>query len=92
MKAKHGERLVGSSEVIESVLGKQKYIEHEQSKSGFTGLLLGIAAIVGERTTSLVGEALEKVSTSHVLDWCQTYLGATLQGKRKAAFATPTAE
>lgn len=92
LKAKPGERLIGSSEVIESVLGKQKYLEHEQSKSGFTGLLLGIAAMVGERTTHLVGEALEKVSTCHVLDWCQTHLGTTLQGKRKTAFATPKTE
>jgi len=92
LKAKPGERLVGSSEVIESVLGKQKYLENEQSRSGFTGLLLGIAAMVGERTITLVSEAMENVSTSQVLDWCKTHLGATLQGKRLAAFATPKAE
>jgi len=43
-KLKTGERFLASS--IESVFGKQKYLEHEQSKNGFTGLLLGIAAIV----------------------------------------------
>lgn len=88
LKVKPGERLVGSSEVIESVLGKQKYLEHEQSKSGFTGLLLAIAAMIGERTTNLVSEAFEKVSTRQVISWCKMHLGQTLQAKRKAAFAT----
>jgi hypothetical protein len=88
LKTKPGERLVGSSEVIESVLGKPKYLEHEQSKSGLTGLLLGIAAMIGERTSTLVSEALEKVSTHQVLEWCKKPLGQTLQGKKKAAFAT----
>lgn len=87
LKAKPRERLVGSSEVIESVLGKQKYLEHEQSKSGFTGLLLGIAAMVGSLTTELVLEAIEKVKTNQVLKWCQENLGQTLQGKRRQVFS-----
>jgi hypothetical protein len=91
-KLKPNERLVGSSEVIESVLGSLQYLEHEQSKSGFTGLLLGIAAMLGTLTTTLVSEALEKVSTAQVLNWCETLLGPTLQGKRKTAFATPKSE
>jgi hypothetical protein len=37
-KARPKERLVGSSEVIESVLGKMKRLEQDQAKSGFTGL------------------------------------------------------
>ena len=45
-KAKPGERLLGSSEVIESVFGKLKRMERDQSKSGFTGLLLSVP---GER-------------------------------------------
>lgn len=92
VKVKPCERLVGSSEVIESVLGKQKYLEHEQSKSGLTGLLLGIAAMVGKQTAELISEALEKVSTRQVLDWCKTYLGQTLQGKKMEVFAKPKLE
>lgn len=74
-KLKTGERLLGSSEMIESVLGKQKHLEHEQSKSGFTGLLLGIAAIVASTTTEVVFKAIETVPTHKVLTWCKEYLG-----------------
>ena len=37
--AKPKERLLGSSEIIESLFGKQKNIEKQQAKNGFTGLL-----------------------------------------------------
>jgi hypothetical protein len=92
LKAQTEERLLGSSEVIESVLGKQKYLEHEQSKSGFTGLLLGIPAMVGKLTTAIVSEALENVKTAQVIEWCQRNLGQTLQGKRMEAFTVPKVE
>ena len=39
-KANDGERLVGSSEVIESIFGKWKRLEGEQARSGLTGLVL----------------------------------------------------
>jgi hypothetical protein len=39
-KAKPNEKLLGSSEIIESVFGKLKRIEGDQEKSGFTGNLL----------------------------------------------------
>jgi len=41
-KSRPNERLLGSSEVIESVLGKLKRLEQEQARSGFTGLLLAL--------------------------------------------------
>jgi len=40
LKAKPNERLPGSSEVIESIFGKLKYLEKSQSTNGFTGLIL----------------------------------------------------
>jgi len=45
---KLGERLLGSSEIIESVFGKQKFLERNYAKEGFTTLILGIGAIVGK--------------------------------------------
>ena len=39
-KAKSNERLLGSSEVIESVIGKLKNLEQDQSKSGFYRIAL----------------------------------------------------
>jgi len=82
------ERLLGSSEVIESVLGKMKRLEQDQSKSGFTGLLLGLSALVSTTTTAVIQKALETVPTKQVWAWCQETLGQTVQAKRREAFAS----
>jgi len=87
MKARADERLLGSSEVIESIFGKLKRLEQDQSKSGFTGLLLSVAAMVSTTTKSVVQKAMEKVSTKSVLDWCKKNIGQSIQAKRKEAFA-----
>lgn len=86
-QAQHHERLLGSSEVIESVLGKFKRLEQDQAKGGFTGLVLGVGAMVATTTREVVQKALETVSTKDVLDWCKQTLGQSVQAKRKAAFA-----
>jgi len=39
-RTEHNERLPGSSEVIESIFGKLKYLEKSQSTNGFTGLIV----------------------------------------------------
>jgi len=83
-----GERLLGSGEVIESVLGKMKRLEQDQSKSGFTGLLLGLSALVSTTTTAVIQKALETVPTKQVWAWCQETLGQTVQAKRREAFAS----
>jgi hypothetical protein len=81
------ERLLGSSEVIESVLGKFKRLEATQGKSGFTGLLLTIGAMVAQTTHEVIQKALETVPTKRVLEWCQKTLGDSLQVQRRKAFA-----
>jgi hypothetical protein len=58
-RLRRGERLPGSSEVLESCFGKYKTLERQQSKGGFTSLLLALAACVSERTEEVVQEALE---------------------------------
>ena len=87
-EAHPGERLLGSSEVIESVLGQLKRLEQDQSKSGFTGLLLGLSALVSTTTTAVIQKALETVPTKQVWAWCQKTLGPTVQAKRREAFAS----
>jgi hypothetical protein len=84
------ERLLGSSEVIESVLGKFKRLEATQSKSGFTGLLLTLGAMVAQTTHAVIHKALETVPTKRVLEWCQKTLGTSLQAERRNAFAVPS--
>jgi hypothetical protein len=88
LKAKEKERLLGSSEVIESVFGRLKRLEGDQAKSGFTGLLLSIGAMVSSTTREVIQRAMETVSTQHVLDWCKQMLGQSVQAKRREAFAS----
>ena len=88
-KARPGERLLGSSEVIESVLGKLKRLEQDQAKSGFTGLLLSIGAMVASTTSDVILKALETVPTKKVLVWCRETLGRSVQAKRQQVFASP---
>ena len=87
-KARPHERLLGSSEVIESVLGKLKRLEQDQAKSGFTGLLLCIGAMAATTTTEVVQRALETVPTKQVLAWCRETLGQSVQAMRREAFAS----
>jgi len=88
-KAKSGECLLGSSEIIESVFGKQKFIEKEQSRSGFTGLLLALCAIVSETTATVVRQALETTSTKMVQEWYKKHIKKSVQAKRIEAFCSP---
>lgn len=87
-QAHANERLLGSSEVIESVLGKMKRLERDQSKNGFTGLLLSLSAIVATTTTAVIQKALETVSTKQVWDWSQKTLGQSVQSKRREVLAS----
>ena len=88
LKAKPNERLLASSEVIESAFGKMKRLEQDQAKSGFTGLILGTAAIVSHTTQEVVTKAMETVSTKKVIDWIKDKLGNSLQSKRNIAFSS----
>jgi hypothetical protein len=90
LKAKANERLLGSSEVIESVFGKLKHMERDQAKSGFTGLVLSLAAMVSTTTAEVVQQALVAVTTQKVVTWCKQTLGASVQAKRRKAFASHT--
>lgn len=86
-KAKAGERLVGSSEVIESIFGKWKRLEGDQARSGLTGLVLALGALVAPTTTEVIQQALESVPTKTVLAWCREKLGKTVQATRRMLFA-----
>jgi mannitol/fructose-specific phosphotransferase system IIA component len=86
LKAKAGERLLGSSEIIESLFGKQKFIEKEQSKSGFTGLILALPACLSETSESIIKKALESIPTKFVIKWCKKYIVKSIQAKRAEAF------
>ena len=87
-QAKPDERLLGSSEVIESVIGKLKNMESDQNKSGFTGLLLSLAAIVSKTTEDVIQKALESVPTKRVRELFKQNIGKSLQSSRKEVFSS----
>jgi hypothetical protein len=87
-----GERFPGSTEVLESCFGKMKVLEKQQSRGGFTGLLLSFGAMLAETTSSAIKAALEHSGTQDVWDWCKEHLGTTLFAKRKLAFANRATE
>ena len=54
LNAREGERLLGSSEIIESVIGKFKRLEQDQSKSGFTAMTLSLASMLSKTTQDVI--------------------------------------
>lgn len=86
IKARPNERLLGSSEIIESLFGKQKFIEKEQSKSGFTGLLLALPALVSKTTDEVIRKAMESTPVKKVHEWYRENIKSSVQSSRKNAF------
>jgi hypothetical protein len=82
-----GERLVGSTEVLESLIGKYKSLQALHGGHGMTRTILAVGAFVGRRCLDTVRQALAHVTNRHVHDWCQEHLGLTLQARRHYAFA-----
>jgi hypothetical protein len=88
-KARIGEVLPGTTEVVESCFGKLKALEAGQPKSGFTGLVLSLGAMVSTRTAETIREALERSRVRDVLKWCAEKLGVTVQSERRQAYRKP---
>jgi hypothetical protein len=72
----------GSSEVIESLIGKGKRLEGQQSQSGFTRYVLGLAASVVTPTATLLESVAKVVGIKHLNQWLGQHLPQTLQAKR----------
>jgi hypothetical protein len=81
-----GERLIGSTEVLESLIGKDKRLQALHSAHGMTSAILALGAIVGRRCGETIRQALTHITTRQVTHWCRTHLGPTLQSRRHQAF------
>jgi hypothetical protein len=79
------ERLLGSTEVLESLFGKLKRLEGQQRQSGFTRLVLGLAASVATLTQDYLCQALTEIQTKHISQWCEQNLGISVQAQRHRA-------
>jgi len=74
-KVSGNEILLGSREIIESVIGKFKNMEHDQAKSDFTSTLLNFASIVGKTTKETIFNAMESIPTNIISEWATDNLG-----------------
>ena len=81
-----GERLPGSTECLESLIGKGKRLEGQQSRRGFTRMILAMAAAVVKPVRDIIQTALETVKTRDVDAWAQEKLGPSVQARRRLAF------
>lgn len=77
------ERVPGTSEILESLFGKGKRLEGQQSKGGFTALVLGLAASVVNPTNDYLKAALDNTGVKHVNAWAKQHLGPSLQSLRR---------
>ena len=81
-----GQHVLGSSEVLESLLGKYKRIQGTHSKGGMTGSLLSIGAAVLKKTTATVQTAMATVPVAAVREWVREKLGLTIPAQQAFAF------
>lgn len=83
---KPGQRTWISSEVLESAFGLFKRREGQQSRGGFTGLIISLPTLLQRWTVAEVRESLRRTTLKAVNDWTATALGATLWSRRAVAF------
>jgi hypothetical protein len=82
-QAREGERLLGSSEVLESIIGRFKHVAGERGSHGLTGMVLSIGALVGNLAVTTVQAAMTEVTSAAVWNWCRSHLGDTVQSVRQ---------
>ena len=80
---KIGERFIGSTEVLESLFGKMKYMEQEQTAFGFTSLVLAAMACVGSTDEKTIDQALTAIKLSDIDEWSAKEIGQSVQCQRK---------
>ncbi len=87
--ASESERLPGSSEVLESIIGKYKTLQGEKGQFGVTSMVLAIGAFVGRLTVDGIRTALQTIKGARLKTWEENNLGSTIQSQRKHAFQSP---
>jgi hypothetical protein len=84
----HG-RLPGSTEVLESLIGKGKRLSGAQATSSMTRQILAMAASVVTPTADLIRESFKQCRIKHLAAWCKTHLPVSTQADRRRDL-TPT--
>ena len=78
--------LLGSSDVIESLIGKAKQRLEANGRTELNKSILLIPCMCGELTHDLVAEALSTVGIQDVTTWVSENVGETMQSKRRREF------
>jgi hypothetical protein len=78
----HG-NLPGSSEVIESLIGKGKRLLGFSSGNSLTRQVLAMATSTAKLTPKLVRDALSSCRMKHLHDWCKENLIPSIQQQRR---------
>jgi hypothetical protein len=78
--------LLGSSDVIESLIGKAKQRLEANGRSELNKSILLIPCLCGALTQDLVAEALTTVRAQDVTTWVAENVGETMQSKRRREF------
>ena len=78
--------LLGSSDGIESLIGKAKQRLEAHGRSELNKSILLIPCMCGELTQDLVAEALTTVRVQDVTTWVAENVGDTMQAKRRREF------
>ncbi len=81
--------LLGSSDVIESLIGKAKQRLDANGRTELNTSILLIPCMCGELTQDLVAEALTTVRVQDVTTWVSETVGETMQSVRRRAFPRP---
>lgn len=79
---KKGERFLGSTEVLESLFGKLKFMEQEQTAFGFTSLILAAIACVGASDEKTIKNAIVSVRHTEIDEWSKKEVGKSIQSQR----------
>ena len=81
--------LVGSSDVIESLIGKAKQRLDANGRSEINKSILLLPCMCGELTQELVAEALTTVRVQDVTTWVSQEVGETMQSVRRRELSRP---
>lgn len=86
-RIKPGEKAWLSSESLESLFGKFKWREGQQSRRDFTGLVATLPTLMRDWTAVEVRQALQRTGLIKVVKWVKENIGETMHTKRTAVNA-----
>jgi hypothetical protein len=85
-KLKENDRAWLSTEILESLFGKFKQVEQQQSKGGFTRVIAAIPTLCIKATKQIVRKAFQAVNSTQTREWIEDSLGKTLNARRNEAY------